>query len=417
MEHIVFIEATLTGAGLRAAQTAKSMGMYVTLFTRKGDEYRRKEEKENGILKYVNKLIDVETNDISKICGAANALQEDYPITAVTTTADFYVPQAAALAETLHLPTMPYETALKARNKYQMRVELEKYAPELNPPFFLVDTVENAIDKACLLGYPLIMKPQDENDSLDVILIHNNEDLVHHFDRITTKKKNKAGQNKASGGLLLEAYITGEEYSVETFQGASHLPVQLMGITRKSLFGVSKGHFIEIGHSFPVNNHKEEFFEAVSKAMSILGIHSAICHTEVKMVNGQPLIIEINPRLAGGGIGSHLIELATGVNPLSLVIDIASGRAPLWEKTEQCGAAIYKLASPKEGVIKSLPDLSFIETCNIVEYNIPLKIGQAVQEPKCNGDLLGYIVAKANNADEALLSARTVAESIILDIE
>ncbi|WP_019640556.1 ATP-grasp domain-containing protein [Paenibacillus fonticola] len=417
MEHIIFIEATITGAGLKAAQTAKNKGVYVTLFTKKGKEYYKRELGQNGILQFLDKIIDVDTNDISSLCEAANQLHQEHPITAVTTTADFYVPQAAAMAEFLQLPSMPYEAALKARNKYKMRMELKKNAPELNPPFFLVDTADKALEKALLLGYPLIMKPQDENDSLDVILIHNENELLQNFYRITSKSENRAGQVKASGGLLLEAYISGEEYSVETFQGADDQPIQLMGITKKFLIGTSRGHFIEVGHSFPVPDPQNLLFNAVSKALRILGIHSAACHSEVKFVNGQPVIIEINPRLAGGGIGSHVIELATGINPLDIVIDIARGMSPTWDVHEEYGAAIYKLTSPKNGVIKTLPDLSFLDKADIQEYDIPLKIGQEVRVPMCNADLLGYVVTKASNASEALKASKQFIESITFEIE
>ncbi|MED4954122.1 ATP-grasp domain-containing protein [Paenibacillus macerans] len=417
MEHILFIEATLTGAGLKAVQIAKDKNLYVTLFTRQKHAYETEEDTAKNILFFVDRVIETDTNDVDKLCQEVRRLNEEKPVTAIITTADFYVPQAAAVAEMLHLPSIPYEAALKVRNKFRMREELSRIAPELNPAFFLVGTLSQAKEKAKLLNYPLILKPQDENDSVDVLLIQSDEELEYHFLRVTSKPLNRAGQVKTAGGVLLEEYIGGQEYSVETFQGAPNRPLQLMGITRKYLLGTERGHFVEVGHCFPVNDHREKIFAAVSKALKGLGIHTSACHTEIKVVDGQPKIIEINPRLAGGGIGSHLIELATEVNPLSLIIDAARGLAPLWEASPHGGAAIYKLAAHRDGTIKTLPDLSLFDSDDVVEINIPLKRRQTVRLPKSNGDLLGYVITRAASADEALDSARNLTGSISLDIE
>lgn len=277
-KHIVFVEMSGTGAGEKAIEYALGQGYQVSLLSRSPKDY-----PQEALLKV--RVIHCETNDIDLLIQEIKALNEADPIDGITTTADFYVPQAAAAAEALNLPTMTYEAAVGARNKYQMRMKLQEHCPELNPPFRLVHSEKEALEVAKEWGYPLIAKPQDANDSLNVLFVTNEKELSSYMKDSRSWNVNSAGQKYAKG-VLLEGYIDGKEFSVETLQykGGS---CQLIGIIEKVWTGTAKGHFAEIGVKFPVETSETELlFPAVSAALSHLNIDCGVIHTECRIQNG-----------------------------------------------------------------------------------------------------------------------------------
>jgi len=415
--HIVFVEATVTGAGLRAVQFAKEKGLTVTFLTRNRQDYQPKDPREPDLLDLVDQVIDVETHDVEEVSRAALGLNEKMPITALTTVADFFVPQAAAAAERLGLPTIPYRAAVAARNKHLTRAMIARQDPDLNPAWALAGSEGAALAAAADIGYPLVIKPQDENDGFDIRRLDSPAQLAAEFCRITAKATNRVGQRKAPGGVILESLLQGQEYSVETLQGGVDEPVQLIGITKKYLTGLERGCFVEVGHCFPVDEHRDLILAAVTSALHALGVNTAICHTEVKVHEGRVKIVEVNPRLAGGRIGSHLIEIATGVNPVRLAIDCALGMRPRWNGVARQGAAIHNIGSPQQGRVRSLPDISHFEHPDVLCFSLPLRAGQEVQPPLSNGDLLGYVITRGATAGQAFRLARSLADAVSLDID
>jgi len=410
MEHILFIEATTTGAGLAGIKYARSENMHVSFFTRNKNQYINNQPKEQCILEHVGEVFDINTNDEREVINAARLLNNKKRITAITTFADFYVPVAAAAAEALGLKTIPYNAASLARNKFLMRQRLLEVDADLNPAFTLASTFDDCLNFAFTNGYPFVLKPQNDNDGYNVMLINNEASLKTEFEKLSSISSNRIGQRPQNNGVLLEDYINAQEYSVETVYLDDSNSHELIGITRKYVSGVSRGRFIEIGHCFPVEDHIKIIEKGVKRALNALGIINAVCHTEVKVVNNSIKIIEINPRLAGGGIGSDLIPLALGLDPIKLAIDLVRrplGRSDI-DKLYSKGAAIYKYESNINGYIRRTPQIPIDSTIVKVDFNI--STGQKVIVPERNGDLLGTVYAVSETASQAFTLAKAVVE-------
>src|SRR5262249_38700328 len=154
-------------------------------------------------------------------------IHAERPVHGITTTADFFVPQAARAAEELGLPGLEYEHALAARNKHRARLEIQAACPEHNPRFALVGDAEAALAAARGWGMPLVAKPQDDNDGSNVRLIRSEDDLTRYMTEAQRWTINSAGQPHARG-VLLEEYVDGPEFSIETLQCKGG-PLQLIG--------------------------------------------------------------------------------------------------------------------------------------------------------------------------------------------
>lgn len=411
MNSIIFIEAT-TGAGYKGIKVAKNKELNVILLTKNRSKY-----DSCGISKICDVVIETDTDDKNNLLNFILELKSNtnIKIQSVTTFADVYVPQAAYVAEALNLPTIPYESARLCRNKYYMRKEIDKINPKYNPKYFLVENVEDALAKAELLGYPLILKPQDENDSFNVLLITRQDELEIKFNEVSKNTLNRIGQKKESQALLIEEYMSSQEYSVETYSTESE--IELIGITKKITSGKERGQFVEIAHVFPSKEHELELYGAVKDVITSMGIKNAIFHTEVKYEKDGIKIVEINPRLAGGGIGSDMIELSTGLSAVSYAVDLSLGINKKWAPTKSKCSVIHKIQADKTGILKSMKVPSEIYNDEkFIKFERFIKDGTSVRQPLLNADLLGYMLMVGDLSDDMLSIAKQYIDSVELYI-
>lgn len=413
MDSIIFIEATTTGAGYKGIEIAKSLDLNIILLAKNKRKY-----DECGISTLCDYVFETDTDDESALLKFINQIKEnnDFNIISVMTFADFYVPQAAYVAEALNLPTIPYESARNCRNKYYMRKEIDKINSKYNPKYYIVDSIQEALEKAKDIGYPLILKPQDENDSFNVLLIRNQDELKEKFYGIYNTAVNRIGQKKDSHALLLEQYMSSQEYSVETYSTETY--TEIIGVTKKIVSGQERGQFIEIAHIFPYIDVDNKIFESVKEIIEGMGIKNAICHTEVKIENGELKIVEINPRLAGGGIGSEMIELSTGLSAIRYCIDLSLGKQNEWRPLEKNVCVIYKLQADKKGKLVdiNIPE-KIIKTKNFVKFERFIENGTQVREPILNGDLLGYILMVGTQSEDVYSMAEEAIKNINIEIK
>jgi biotin carboxylase len=408
---IIFIEASTTGAGQLALIAARKAGFHSVLFSRCVNQYNQ------SILSAANDVVACETNNVAAICKAIEQRNNKWKTTAVTTTADMYVPQAAFVADRLGLFGLRTRGALAARNKYLMRCILAKRAPHYSVPFFLVHNLNQALEAAQDLGYPLIVKPQKENDGVSVRLVHDAEQLQDYFQENLNIQYNSAGQ-KIPHGLLMEAYAHGREYSVETI----HFPgrdCQIIGVTNKEMIGLERNCFIESGHSFPIKGNEADMVaSATLQVLAVLGLEHGAAHTECRVNGDKVKVMEVNPRLAGGKIGSHLIKMATGSSAVDAVVDAALGREKTWRVLQEKGAAISFLWADMPGIFQGISNLTSLQAMpGIRSVSLLVEPGKKVQLPLSNSDSIAEILADGPNAAQALNNAMAAARMACLLID
>lgn len=101
-------------------------------------------------------------------------------------------------------------------------------------------------------------------------------------------------------------------------------------------FTTGEPHFIETGHLEPAPvdaETVERVKKVVVHALDTLGLKNGASHTELKIdENGKIRLIEIGGRMGGDCIGSDLVRYSTVYDFVRMVIDVACGRAPVFEK-------------------------------------------------------------------------------------
>lgn len=231
------------------------------------------------------------------------------------------------------------ECAEISTNKHKMRLAFEE-RQDPSPKSILAAGVEDleGID----LQYPVIVKPTDRSGSRGITKLQSGEGLAGAI----AYAKEQGFEKKA----LVEEFAEGNEYSVEciSYKGTHHF----LALTQKYTTGAP--HFIETGHLEPAPV-SEELLEKVKatvfRALDTLKIENSASHSEIKIdETGRIAIIEIAGRMGGDCIGSHLVQLSTGVDFVKAVIELALGEEPDLVPKGNTGAAAIRYVFAKEDI-------------------------------------------------------------------
>jgi biotin carboxylase len=225
------------------------------------------------------------------------------------------------VADRLHLTANSLECTAKSTNKHLMRLAFEAHG-DPSPKSYLVDGTTDLTKLD--LTYPIIVKPTDRSGSRGIYKLSDSSGLKS----AVAASMEESFEKKA----LVEEFAEGQEYSVEyiSYQGVHHF----LALTLKYTTGAP--HFIETGHLEPAPVSPETLAKVqgvVQHALSSLGVTYGASHSELKIDSkGQIRLIEIGARMGGDCIGSDLVRYSTGYDFVKMVIEVATGHAPVFER-------------------------------------------------------------------------------------
>ena len=234
----------------------------------------------------------------------AKAIHEIEKIDMIGNYGFYFQEIAVSISEELGIPTtnprLPVECA---EDKFKMRETLRAKG---------LDTVQSArIQTESELTkfaennhFPIIIKPVDGAASRGIYKITNQEELVLSFKRFRDEYPDAE--------ILVEQFIQGPEFSVETFsENGEH---RIISITEKFKEPVS---FVELGHLVPARipptSSEEEIHKVILDFLNGIELQNGPSHTEFILSPQGPKIIETQLRL-GGDMIPRLLQLSTGID-------------------------------------------------------------------------------------------------------
>ena len=223
------------------------------------------------------------------------------------------------VSNALGLPANPPPTAFLATNKNAMRQAFVKAG--LPVPAFIAVRQGDDLSAVRRMRLPVIVKPTDRSGSRCITRLSTFEGLE---DAVA-----QAIEVSFEGSAIIEEFIDGPEYSCECISsGGVH---HLLAVTKKYTTGAP--HFIETGHIEPSGLGPETMVQVqktIFQALDALRITCGASHSEFKIVpqTGRIMMVEVGARMGGDFIGSHLVDLSTGVDFVKAVLDVALGRGP-----------------------------------------------------------------------------------------
>ncbi len=341
---------------------------------------------------------DAEALDIMD--GAAlTTLARRHAVDGIFPAAEWGVEATAVATTALGLVGVPPEVAVLVRDKHAMRQMLaNKGVP--TPPFKGVRSAPEAIEAANAIGFPVIMKPADSAASRGVLRVNRPEEVDAAF--------HHAFQWTRNGIVLVEAYVRGEEYSVDglVYKGRYILG----GITEKQR-SVPPNCF-DLALSMPPripDTHVDTIVEAVDQALSALGFTNGATHIELILSPDGPRMVEMAGRPGGARIPTDLVPLGYGIDYIADCFRIALGEAPCEQPGKRRGSCIYWL-SAEPGRVERIEGVEEARAVpGMVDLVVAAKVGDHI-EPLIDcvtRDKVGYALASGATPDEAFEAAKT----------
>ena len=314
----------------------------------------------------------------------------------MTAATDYGVLTTSYIAEALNLRGNTMKSSLLIKDKYQVRKRLFKLKVDDAKPAYEISNVRELDSIQDAIHYPVMVKPCDGSGSRGASKV---ETVLELYNAVEN-----AISSSLSGRAVIESFIVGEEYGVESLVCDNQ--IRVMGVMKKKM--TYPPYYAELGHQIP--SGFSEMFEnkikdTVKRAILALGITFGAVNMDLLITkDGKIYIIDVGARMGGNLIGSHIIQAGTGVDYLGNLIKATMGDLTDFHPQE-AKSVVTRLLALTPGKILALPAFKKLEQKYGVIIEHHLSVGKAINEYRTNLDGCGYIVATAENIDLATRQA------------
>jgi len=384
-----FIESNTTGTGHLLARKAAARGFRVLFLCRDPHRYPWLADE------LVHPVI-IDTEDHGAMIAR---LGNEPDLAAVLSSSEYFLEAAAVVADALGLVGSDPAAVAACRDKGRA-VDILGQAGVSVPASVIVDRGSGTEPPIPL---PVVVKPISGSGSIGVKLCRTETEYGDHLNGLLSKTTNERGIPVEPKALVQEL-VEGPELSVEALGSGSEIAI--MGITAKHLG--APPFFLEVGHDFPAaldETTRSAVEDEVVRALRAIGLTLGPSHTELRLRDGKPYLIEINPRLAGGMI-PVLIEAAHGFDPLELVLDAALGKSARPNPSRDDTASIRFLIPKQAGNLGEVETPDPIE--GLHELAITKPAGYAVGLYGDFRDRIGHLITIGASAEESRARAETM---------
>ena len=334
------------------------------------------------------------------------------PDVVITSTSDGPVRTAAYVNERLgKKPDLSYEDSLCATIKSHMRKRLEENHVPV-PVYYVAENWAGFWEAVKALDGRCIVKPSDNAGSRGVTLLEDGEKTEEELRRAYDYSKG----NSRNGIVMVEEFMSGAEVSVEamTVNGKT----EIISITDKYI--TPPPYFVEIAHSEPSRlggEIQERIREVALQAIRAIRLQNGPSHTEIKVTEEGPKVVEIAARLGGDFITSRLVPLSTGVDLVGASVRLAAGEAPDLSAKWQRAAAIHFIQSGKGKLRRLEIGEEIFRMDGVEEAVLYKKAGDTTDGTRSSNDRLGHIITVGRTPEEAMERGRKALERICMEYE
>ncbi|MFC3965634.1 ATP-grasp domain-containing protein [Nocardia jiangsuensis] len=390
---VAFVESNTTGTGRLFCLSARARALRPVVLTQ--DPARYAYLATEGV-----EAVTVDTADRNAVLEVCR--DRLGALAGVSSSSEYFVGTAAWVANRLGLPAPDAVAIERTRDKGAQRETL-RASQVPSPAFRIVTTSAEALRAVRDIGVPVVVKPVRGSGSVGVRLCRDPGEAVAFAEYSLARRTNERGMPEPAR-LVIEQYIDGPEYSVEMFDG------QIIGTTAKHLGPPPS--FVEVGHDFPATLDPVSaaaIGDCATDAVQALGVGWGAAHVEIRLGPSGPMIIEVNPRLAGGMI-PELVRAAYGVDLVDCVVARACGAQPKLGRVRKDHASIRFLLAPGDGEITAIDGVHGARaTRGVRAVTVTAAAGDRIRLTRSFKDRIGSVVATgptaalaAGRADAAL---------------
>lgn len=308
---------------------------------------------------------------------------------------------ADEISHELHLWSNPLELSNARRDKGAMR-ELLKRKGLSCPDFRLCHSKKELLAFAEKHTFPLVIKTPKGAATSQVYVCNHLEELVKNFHAIMEEKD---FYGRHAEYAVVEEYICGKEYVVNTFSSNGNVYATDLWVYEKIDTDSFKNVYyniislpVEDPASKPLANHAIQLVKA-------FGIERGAAHLEIKDDPKKgPILIEINPRLAGARM-SFLLKEHSNFDPYKKSIEVfVKGKTEMPSVItlkKHCAIALCPLL--EGGKVEKIMGIELVEKLDSYESHLlNIKPGDTVT-PTSNLTGMPFIVFLAHSNRAELL--------------
>ncbi|MED3571063.1 ATP-grasp domain-containing protein [Cytobacillus praedii] len=389
MKTIVFIETNKSGSSREAIQAAERLGFFTVLLTNKRRFIDQRTEFPD-----VHQMIVVEIFDYDQLRKKITKLiKQGKQIKGILSFIDPFVHVAASLSEEF-CPGVVSAVPIKKMEDKVLTREILKDLP-ITPRYAIYSpnqSLEGFINKINKKFLPLIVKSPLSSGSKDVLLANDEYQLKHSMQFLLGKYEKYP--------VLLEEFLTGPQYLIEALVHNGN--VHIVAIIEQEITFFQR--FIVTGYCLladPDRDFYNKLYETVSSVLQAFEMKNGACHLEMRLVQGEWKLIEINPRISGGAM-NQIIEAAYGINLVEETIQLFLGNKPrLIKKHNKYAYAHYLTINSKGKLLKVTGKKRCSQYPGVEKVYIKPRKGQILRPPLSMGDRCGYILTSSDDKEEA----------------
>jgi len=400
--RFALVESNTTGSGRQFCAAARAMGLHPVVLTAAPERYPYLDA--DGIDRQV-----LDTGDVAAVLAACRQLADSAGLAGVTSSSEYFIATAAAVAAKLDLPAPDPVALTHCRHKDRQRATLSAAGVAV-PAWRAVTGPDDAVRAATDLGFPVVVKPTTGSGSVGVRLCAGGDDVAAHTAALLAAPGNERG-DAMPAVVLVERYVDGAEFSVETFGGA------VVAVVGKHLGAAP--YFVETGHDFPAPvtpDLRAALAATTTRALAALGLGWGAAHTELRLGPGGPVVIEVNPRLAGGMIPT-LIRLGTGIDLVAAVVAGACGARPAVDAARSGHTAIRFALAGVAGTVAAIHGTQEARTGDgVALVETTVAAGSRITVTHSFRDRFGYAIATGDDAATAAVRAERAAACLRIDL-
>jgi argininosuccinate lyase len=399
---LVLVESNTTGTGRLFAERARDLGLEPVMVC--ADPARYPYLVELGVAVFA-----CDTTSLPTVLDRCRGLAGRHSVAGVTSSSEMFIVTAAHVARALGLPGEDPETLAAARSKATQRERFATAGVD-SPAYQKVCSAAAATAAADRLGFPVVVKPISRSGSIGVRRCDSRPEVAEHAAALLATVRDERG-NPLAACVLVESYLAGPEFSVETMDG------EVRAVVAKHL-DQSRG-FLEIGHDVPAavdDGTRALLAGSARAALRALGLRWGAAHVELRVAHGRACVVEVNPRLAGGMIPQAVLA-ATGQDLIAELVARSAGRRCAARPAAAGCASIRFVVPSGDGEIRAVPDASAaLNLPGVVATAVTARAGQRVARDGSFLDRVGYVIATGDTPRQAAERADRAVASLAVPV-
>ncbi|MER8836997.1 acetyl-CoA carboxylase biotin carboxylase subunit family protein [Mesorhizobium sp. M0909] len=376
---LILLEGLPRGNGLLYVQAAQRLGLHpITMSTDPAQyDYLAAERSE---------AIRVNTENLDALIHECSRMRATYDIAGITgfSGADESVyATVGKLCRHFDLPGPSPTSIERCCDKFTQRQLLAEAGIPI-PAYRLAANAGDVESAAADIGLPVILKPAVGSGSSGVRLCRDVDELAEH----TTYLLGGKHIWRSSPRMLVEEFAQGPFYSADIMGN------EVIGICTAD-FGPPP-HFLyrECTHPAPLTDDEHRRIADVSlSCLQALGLGWGPTNIEFRWTPRGPVVIEVNPRLAGG-TGPRLVQLAYGVDPITEHIKLVIGDEWNLRKRHSHTATARILYPERDGILDWIDgDSRAAAVSGVAEVKLFVEPKTPIVRKADYRDRIGHVIA------------------------